>query len=227
MYVLTLHQPYASLVMAAIKRYETRSWAIPRPALGQRIGIHAAASVPSYVRNVLTSRYGDELRVGCAALPGGWDPGDKFLGLPAGVILGTVTAAKSLPMVSTGDRPPFDHDGQDRVFVTNHPMWGLQLDRTAPTGPPVSLNSEIPYGHWEAGRWAWELLEPVPTTEQCPTCGGSGTAPSGPDSLGGVDEIVWDSHVTFYCPTCGHAGQCGPIIVRGKQRLWGWDPWAA
>lgn len=41
MNVITLHQPYASLVAHGIKTVETRSKAPPKKLIGERIGIHA------------------------------------------------------------------------------------------------------------------------------------------------------------------------------------------
>ena len=45
MYVLTVHQPRATLIAAGIKTRETRSWRPPEHLIGQRIGIHAGKVV--------------------------------------------------------------------------------------------------------------------------------------------------------------------------------------
>ncbi|HRE01606.1 MAG TPA: hypothetical protein PLV68_09920, partial [Ilumatobacteraceae bacterium] len=47
MKVLTLHQPFATLVGLGQKLIETRGQAAPRSVIGQRIAIHAAAKVPT------------------------------------------------------------------------------------------------------------------------------------------------------------------------------------
>lgn len=44
---ISLWQPYASLIAAKVKRFETRSWRAPGRLVGQRIAIHAAARRPT------------------------------------------------------------------------------------------------------------------------------------------------------------------------------------
>ncbi len=43
MKALTIHQPWASLIIAGRKRFETRSWRPGREMIGTRIAIHASA----------------------------------------------------------------------------------------------------------------------------------------------------------------------------------------
>ena len=43
---VTLWQPYAELVAARVKRYETRTWAPPAETIGRRLAVHAAAKNP-------------------------------------------------------------------------------------------------------------------------------------------------------------------------------------
>lgn len=43
MKALTIWQPWASLIVAGAKPYEFRGWRAPRPLIGQRVVIHAAA----------------------------------------------------------------------------------------------------------------------------------------------------------------------------------------
>src|SRR5690242_9094133 len=38
---LTIHQPWAQLIVHEAKRWETRTWAPPRSLLGQRFAVHA------------------------------------------------------------------------------------------------------------------------------------------------------------------------------------------
>ena len=45
MRALTLHQPWASLIAAGLKEYETRSWAPSHAERGELIAIHAGAKV--------------------------------------------------------------------------------------------------------------------------------------------------------------------------------------
>ena len=46
MRALTLHQPWAQLMAWGLKNIETRSWAVPRNLIGQRIAIHAGKREP-------------------------------------------------------------------------------------------------------------------------------------------------------------------------------------
>lgn len=51
MKAVTLWQPWASLIAAEVKRFETRSWAPPEALIGTRIAVHAAARKPEYALN--------------------------------------------------------------------------------------------------------------------------------------------------------------------------------
>ncbi|MCY4653806.1 MAG: ASCH domain-containing protein, partial [Dehalococcoidia bacterium] len=46
MRALTLHQPWAQLMVWGLKNIETRSWAAPRNLMGQRTAIHAGKRKP-------------------------------------------------------------------------------------------------------------------------------------------------------------------------------------
>jgi hypothetical protein len=41
---LTIHQPWASLIVDGVKVHETRSWRAPRELIGQRMLVHAGAT---------------------------------------------------------------------------------------------------------------------------------------------------------------------------------------
>ena len=47
MQTISLWQPYASLIAAKIKPFETRNWAVSPRLIGQRIAIHAALRRPT------------------------------------------------------------------------------------------------------------------------------------------------------------------------------------
>lgn len=47
MKAISLWQPYASLIAAKAKRFETRHWPVPLRLRGQRIAIHAAVRKPT------------------------------------------------------------------------------------------------------------------------------------------------------------------------------------
>ena len=50
MKALTVHEPFASLIIAGIKTVETRSWPPPKRSCGLRIAIHSAAAEPKLPR---------------------------------------------------------------------------------------------------------------------------------------------------------------------------------
>jgi len=45
--VLSVRQPWASLIVLGVKGIENRSWAAPPALIGQRIAIHASANPPA------------------------------------------------------------------------------------------------------------------------------------------------------------------------------------
>lgn len=82
-HVITLWQPWASLIFAGYKRFETRSFRYPKFLAGQEIAIHAAAKFPA-LRHI-----GKELHEICY---------DAFgcsynYSLPLGKVIGTVRLA--------------------------------------------------------------------------------------------------------------------------------------
>lgn len=48
MKAITLWQPWASALVMGVKKYETRSWALPHALIGERVAIHAAARTPKH-----------------------------------------------------------------------------------------------------------------------------------------------------------------------------------
>ena len=80
MRVISLWQPYASLIFVGVKTYETRGFAFPPKIKGDRIGIHATAKFTP------VSMVSPELDALCEVLFG---KGYRN-SLPRGAILGTV-----------------------------------------------------------------------------------------------------------------------------------------
>jgi activating signal cointegrator 1 len=71
MKAISLHQPWASLIMLGEKRIETRDWCPPRALLGERIAIHAAKRIDECVLHPPFSRFFPEpYRVPLGALLG-------------------------------------------------------------------------------------------------------------------------------------------------------------
>lgn len=82
MKVISIWQPYASLIVHGFKTIETRGWAAPKSLLKERIGIAATKSITpaqvTAVQDPTFKRYYAE-----TGLPG-------LLDLPRGALLGTV-----------------------------------------------------------------------------------------------------------------------------------------
>lgn len=80
MKAISLHQPWASLIMCGAKRVETRSWRPPESLIGERIAIHAAKRIDDCVLDAPFSRYiADPVRdapqgvlLGSVLLEGAW-----------------------------------------------------------------------------------------------------------------------------------------------------------
>lgn len=106
MKVLTLHEPWASLVALEIKTCETRSWKAPDALIGQRIALHAAAKKPT-----ADQRVGDwtvhEMAGGSWAMTVDDDDArscaDDSAALPLGCIVATARLDACLPITGPND----------------------------------------------------------------------------------------------------------------------------
>jgi hypothetical protein len=147
--------------------------------------------------------------------------------LPLGAIVATARLALCIPIVAL----PYGARFVDEVFdelvevpmavaVGDGVLWHKVGDSVA------DVTDQLPYGHYEPGRWAWLLDDIKPTTEQCPACMGAGW-------LGWLEDApgtwLWDAGggrppYGYVCPTCDGNGFCDPIPAKGKQRLWTWMP---
>jgi hypothetical protein len=210
--VLSLHEPWASLIMFGAKRYETRTWSCPRSMLNRPIALHAARK--------LEGRLGTSRTIGEFELRrdrAGYMLGHPRLSWPyrlnPGAIIGIVTITASIPMVHSipyartsnpwkahhshgAENPVIDLDLDDSPVAR---PWLSTFDRWADDGSDersaLSIASEAPYGSWVHGNHAWQLgtvkrlLRPVPFT------GGQGfsrTWTPTPDQLAGlVDVPAW------------------------------------
>lgn len=90
--VISLWQPFASLVFSMHKEYETRPMPVPSTIIGKRVGIAATKVITRQQREAMKNR---QFRLWLKAV--GWDemPLEQY---PLGCILGTVQIVESLPM---------------------------------------------------------------------------------------------------------------------------------
>lgn len=166
MKVLSLHQPWATLIALKVKTIETRSWRATQSLIGERIAIHAAVRQPPF-----------GLQVGPWTIvdtPGRWVASDydRHLvhDLPLGAIVATAVLADCLPMRSSVG-PPGSGDAYALLLngLDGH-MW------IAPDA--IDVEDQRPYGDFRPGRWAWMLADIEPLAEPVPFKGGQGLSRS-------------------------------------------------
>lgn len=165
--VITVRQPWASLVVHGIKTIETRP-APPNgpmrppgvrglPGLsidpGERIGIHAA----------ITSTPGSDPIWQAVADAAPWLLRKPF---ELGQLIGTVEVPEALPIVHSGEEGAvrtIDVDDDGSLWLVEP-----QTDAEAGDGPPewTDISDQCPFGDFTPGRWAWRLANPEPCDPQ-------------------------------------------------------------
>lgn len=114
--IISLWQPWASLVFERVKRHETRGFMPPAKYVGREIGIHATATFPS-LKNI-----SEELHELCLET---WGCNYNH-SLPQGVILGTVYLFAAMPTeictpANDGDRIAGDWSPGRFAWLLNEP----------------------------------------------------------------------------------------------------------
>jgi hypothetical protein len=177
--VLTLHQPWASLIALGVKTIETRSWSTKYRG---PLAIHAGAGWTMDSRravgtdpigHVIASRGLRTPFLGYKDSAGKkrWLPGD----LPLGAIVATCTLVDVVPIVEWGADPQRDHItiGTDRRLRSWAFVWG-----SAPLAwrkrEPHDVTDQIPYGDFTPDRFAWLLADITPVDPPVPFKGGQG-----------------------------------------------------
>lgn len=219
---LTLHQPWASLVALGVKRIETRGWSTKYRG---RILIHAAQNKRA-MWDAIGLGNGHAALIGALSerlgggLPGDWENEGR---LPLGVVVASAVLADVLPMTTWGDDPRHAHlcignDGRLRLwdFIEGSMPWAWRAYdpamRATSGGPNVDdRTTELPFGDFRPGRFAWLLEDVRPTSERCPRCWGEGLV---------LDNPLRYSPVKVECRTCEGATACPPVRMRGRQGLW-------
>jgi hypothetical protein len=155
MMAISLHQPWASLVAAGVKPYETRTWAPDGGLVGADIAIHAARYVDHInTRFAEEAMAQDSLREKLASTWGTAVPRD-LMGrfgsavMPVGCIVCTVRLAAALELGEgvAGSTLPRSHILRR---IESRPMPGCFTVR------------HDEWGKYAPGRWAWLLTDPVP-----------------------------------------------------------------
>lgn len=184
MKVLSLHQPWATLVALGVKTIETRSWPAPRWLVHrfgeQRIAIHAAAT-PRALDYLCweEDHLGEtpDVLVPVRHLVREIDYSPRGLvravhDLPLGAIVATAVLADCIPMVHTGEEGAIrtlDIDGDGALWVVEPAR-----DEEGEDFDQVCVSHQAPFGDFKAGRWAWLLEDVQPLREPVPFRGGQG-----------------------------------------------------
>lgn len=121
--IISLWQPYASLIFLRIKKHETRKRAPPLKYVGGYIGIHATAKFPPL------KKISEELHELCMDVFGcGYNHS-----LPQGMILGSVVLSGGIP---TEQAQPADYD--DHVCGDWRPgRFAWPLSSISPAATPI------------------------------------------------------------------------------------------
>lgn len=227
MKALTLHQPHASLVALLVKSIETRSWATKYRG---PLAIHAGRSESAlHYPGWLEEHQGE-------AEPALMPFADRITmthahrhgvlkavhDLPLGAIVATAPLVDVVPIVNVGEEQAvrrievgFSAGEPNLMLCDPHPDGEPGVDFDASDFYVADVTSQLPYGDFTPGRFAWLLEDIKPTTERCPACGGTGWLKGA--RLEGTNEPV-------PCPTCDGDGKCDPVPARGRQGLWTWAP---
>lgn len=133
MKVITVTEPWATLVVIGAKKYETRSWA--RPAQG-RLLVHAAKGMPRYALNAVLER-GQIQTTLCEHF------GDSQTGVldrlndRRGKIIGSVAHVGCFRTEDVRDMAIFSRERAFGDFSDNRFAWGLHHPRAFKTFVPV------------------------------------------------------------------------------------------
>lgn len=203
-----------------VKWIETRSWRAPESLLGERLAFHAAKRPPEegldlaghvVHRNMLSEpmlslpeAYEDVGEGGLHAIP-----------LPLGCVVGSGRLVDCLPMIEGQVIQVPNHDVLHitRVPDPHLPMnpWSsvptLTILRHADLFDYSEIDHEdvtdqMPYGHFEAGRFAWLFEDQATVWQRCPDCWGDA------------------STVCHLCHGVGRLEE--PPVVVGRQGVFNW-----
>lgn len=174
MKVLSLTQPWASLVACGAKKIETRSWRCPTALIGQRIAIHASKGFPRDAKDAclelafFTALWPDiqeyamdaprpqgcyiGVRRGATETIVSTDEIDRMTNLlPRGVILAT---ARISGCWSTNQERLVDRIPRDEAMFGNYApdrwMWGLADVEVLPA--PIPAKGALGLWTWEPGK---------------------------------------------------------------------------
>lgn len=168
MKALTLHQPWATLVAAGVKRIETRSWSTKYRG---PLAIHAAMRDPNKPSLGGTWTIGDWFVVSQCE-PYYWElrQGARRVPLPLGAIVATCDLVDVVPIVGLGDRvswgDPYVAWWKDDPTRPDRSLHVWEEDEAI-----EEITDQAPFGDFTHGRYAWLLDNIVALDEPIPARG--------------------------------------------------------
>jgi hypothetical protein len=183
--VLSLWQPWATLVAILAKIFETRAYPPPDRFIGARIAIQAARNTAALKAGARIGRF--KVRLGCDGVQGSWELVDESCDgsvwpLPLGAIVATTTLGAGLPIVGVDDPTLRSHirpSGHlpDRLFLVRPTIAGHDTGGVIDQHNSFDLDDiteQRPYGDYSAGRFGWPLIDTVVVDPPPPFVGGQG-----------------------------------------------------
>ena len=157
MKAITILQPWASLIAIGAKQYETRSW---QTKYRGPIAIHAAKKNPCKMSTAGTEQF---VNTANKYLCLGWKMGWHWSMLPLGYVIATAELVNCWSIVwhpgSNVDESKYVTIGAELDVSKKHKDFGRFIMPTV---------TEMIFGDWTPGRYAWELSnirllqEPIP-----------------------------------------------------------------
>ena len=143
MKAISLHQPWASLIMLGAKRLETRSWRPPEALIGQRVLIHATKRIDPCVCHAPFSQYITH----------------PVFDAPTGVLLGSakIEGAWRIDCAADARRCAGEYH---RIGTGSNIRAFLE-----------AIDHELCFGDYTVGRWAWGLGDVRPLHKPLPCRG--------------------------------------------------------
>lgn len=152
MKALTVHQPFASLIIAGAKPFEFRNRPVPASLIGKRVVIHASARLirQPMAADMFVSVRDKELfsivtvtldaKTALPILSRAWHPGDEPLPLSAG--LGTVIIGEPRPAIEIADAPGYP------VGKHEQELWGWPMLEVKRWPLPVAASGAQGFWNW-------------------------------------------------------------------------------
>lgn len=166
MKVLTLHQPWASLIALGVKTIVTPSWSTKYRG---PLAIHASARVPGFG---LLGDIGEWWHGKSAYVEGEWvmcrENREGDIPLPLGAIVATCTLVDVVPICQRNG----NFVQESPAEITCWPSGKLTYWRA--NAHPLDVTHERPYGDFTPGRYAWLLADIKPVDPPVPFKGGQG-----------------------------------------------------